>query len=159
MLTEQCENATFGTAAEAVEGIDIPTVKSTRPYACFKGQLTLGDPASKESCVSIDVVRYFRTKKAATPAASSVAVVDIAGPAPAAISTQRTYRIQDDTAPGGQREVPREDLALGYEYGRTAVHISESEANVTKLETTAGLEVLGFVPQEKVGRRTLYERD
>lgn len=62
------------------------------------------------------------------------------------VRNARTYQVLDEEAPGGKRDVSREDLAKGYEYGRTAVHISESDLNVTKLETHAGLDIIGFVP-------------
>ncbi len=68
----------------------------------------------------------------------------------ASVSNTRTYKVVDETAPGGKKDVEREDLAKGYEYGRTAVHISESDENVTKLETQAGLEIIGFIPWSSV---------
>ena len=66
------------------------------------------------------------------------------------VKTARTYRVNDETAPGGKRDVEREDLAKGYEYGRTAVHISESDENVTKLETLKSFSIIGFIPNDKV---------
>jgi ATP-dependent DNA helicase 2 subunit 2 len=67
------------------------------------------------------------------------------------VKNARTYQVIDEEAPGGKRDVDREELAKGYEYGRTAVRISESDENVTKLETKAALEIIGFVPMAKVG--------
>ena len=67
-----------------------------------------------------------------------------------AVRSTRTYQVIDEEAPGGKRDVERDDLAKGYEYGRTAVHISESDESITKLETQAGLEILGFVPWSNV---------
>jgi len=66
------------------------------------------------------------------------------------VRSARTYKINDPSAPGGKRDVDREDLAKGYEYGRTAVHISESDENVTKLETFSCFEIVGFIPNDKV---------
>ncbi len=66
------------------------------------------------------------------------------------VKNTRTYQVVDEDAPGGKRDVDREELAKGYEYGRTAVHISESDENVTKLETKAALEIIGFIPMAKV---------
>lgn len=56
----------------------------------------------------------------------------------------------DADAPGGKKDVSRDDLAKGYEYGRTVVPISESDENITKLECEAGMEIVGFVPKDKV---------
>ena len=67
-----------------------------------------------------------------------------------AVRNTRTYQVDDEDAPGGKRDVDREDLAKGYEYGRTAVHISESDETVTKIETEAALEIIGFIPWENV---------
>lgn len=168
-LSEKCEKSIFGTAAEAVQDISIPRVKDYRPYATFKGQLTLGDPEKYDSAMCIDIERYFRTKVAKAPSASSyVVAADAMGDAnegdvemqDAALSTQgdaltsvknaRTYKVADESAPGGKRDVDRDDLAHGYEYGRTAVAISESDQNVTKLETLASFSIVGFIPSEKV---------
>lgn len=145
-------------------------MKDYRPYATFKGQLTLGDPEKYESAMCIDIERYFRTKVAKAPSASSYVVatdvpgevngdyiemqdvpISTQGDALTSVKNARTYKIADESAPGGKRDVDRDDLAHGYEYGRTAVAISESDQNVTKLETVAGFSVMGFIPSEKVG--------
>jgi ATP-dependent DNA helicase 2 subunit 2 len=78
-------------------------------------------------------------------AAAGIAENDLAS-----IKNSRTYQVVDENAPGGKIDVDRDDLARGYEYGRTAVHISESDENVTKLETQAGLEIVGFIPWSSV---------
>ena len=61
-----------------------------------------------------------------------------------------SYTVTDESVAGGKREVARDDLAKGYEYGRTVVPISESDENITKLETDAAMEIVGFVPKEHV---------
>ena len=68
----------------------------------------------------------------------------------AAVKNTRKYQVEDETVPGSKKDVDVEDLAKGYEYGRTAVHISESDLNVTTFETIPGFEIIGFIPQEKV---------
>jgi ATP-dependent DNA helicase 2 subunit 2 len=64
-----------------------------------------------------------------------------------------TYQINDPESEGGKRAVARDDLAKGYEYGRTAVHINESDENITKLETEAAMEIIGFVSGSEVSRQ------
>ncbi|KAI9852654.1 MAG: ATP-dependent DNA helicase II subunit 2 [Thelocarpon superellum] len=178
-LAEDCDGI-MGTLAQAISELELPRTKPVRPVPSFRGQLTLGNPALYDSAMCIDVERYPRTKTAAAPSASQFVVrmdsggdaaseqssmtLDAASPTLplealssgggklASVKNTRTYLVEDETASGGKREVPRDDLAKGYEYGRTAVHISESDENVTKLETHAGLELLGFVPQEKYDR-------
>jgi ATP-dependent DNA helicase 2 subunit 2 len=66
------------------------------------------------------------------------------------VKSTRTYRVNDPNAPGGRRDVDREVLARGYEYGSTAVPISESEENVTNFETKQSFSIIGFIPSDKV---------
>ena len=173
-LCEDCDGI-FGTMQEAIEELGVPRLKYTRPVPSYKGQLTLGDPEQYDSALCIDVERFPRvsirrpltasqfvqrhhvsdtqmsTQSSATMLPDGDAAelgADPNGLAP--VRNARGYQIVDDQAAGGKRDVNREDLAKGYEYGRTAVHISESDLNVTKLETQAGLEIIGFIPWDTV---------
>ena len=69
-----------------------------------------------------------------------------------AVRNARHYQVNSTTegAVEGKLEVDRDELAKGYEYGRTAVHISESDENVTKLETFSEFTIIGFIPWDKV---------
>lgn len=177
-LVEDCDGV-FGTMQQAIEELGTPRLKTTRPVPSYKGQLTLGDPEHFDSALCIDVERYPRVMIRRPLAASQyVQRTDLSN---GHVSTQssetmmpdadggvsglaqtdgnnltsvrnaRTYQVVDEEAPGGKRDVDRENLAKGYEYGRTAVHISESDLNVTKLETQPGLEIIGFIPWSTVG--------
>ncbi|KAI9803657.1 MAG: ATP-dependent DNA helicase II subunit 2 [Piccolia ochrophora] len=178
-LTEACDGA-FGTMKQAIAELSVPRVKPVKPVPTYKGQLTLGDPATYATAMSIDVERYPRTMVAKVPNASQF--VARSGPENgegsmqsshtlpgdgglihggsgaanathlASVKNTREYKVDDAAAPGGSRNVAREDLAKGYEYGRTAVHISESDENVTKLETKAGMELVGFVTRDQYER-------
>lgn len=157
--------------AEAVQNLSIPEVKTPRPYATYRGPLTLGDFAKyPDSTMSIDVERYFKTHIARAVTASSFvtrasAANEGAGASSktlgedtemadagdlSAVKSTFTYKVNDPSAPGGKKDVSRDDLAKGFEYGRTAVHISTSEENVTRLETTQSFSVIGFIPSDKV---------
>ncbi len=179
-LADQCKGSAFGTVAEAIEDTVIPRVKQSRPYKTYTGQLMLGDPQKYDTAMSIDVERYFRTHKAVPPTASSFVIrTDLSsgeasastvdddvtmGGTPglagglAAVKTTRTYKVHDESEPGGTKDVDRDELARGYEYGRTAVHIAESDENVTKLETLQSFEIIGFVPCEKVVAWQFYHQ-
>ena len=172
-LTER-SGGVFGTMAQAIEELRMPRLKSTRPVASYKGALTLGDTENYDTALAINVERFPRTMVATAPSASNFAVKSDTAPGEsstqssatvmntndaghaqgadsfAAIKTSRTYQINDDSAPGGKRDVDREELAKGYTYGRKAVPISESEENVTKLESSKSLEIIGFIPAESV---------
>ena len=172
-LVDDCDGV-FGTLQQAIEELGVPRLKSTRPVHSYKGQLTLGDPEQYSSALCIDVERYPRTMiRRPLTASRFVQRSNLANGKESAQSSTtilpdgdslenafpklnpndlttvrnaRTYQVLDENAPGGKRDVERDDLAKGYEYGRTAVHISESDQNVTKLETQAGLEIIGFIP-------------
>ena len=175
-LVEDC-NGMFGTMQQAIEELGTPRLKTTRPVHSYKGQLTLGNPDQYDSALCIDVERYPRvmirrpmtasqfvqrsdlSNGRASASSSATVLPDEALPEGVMqsdsnsltnIKNARTYQVTDEEAPGGKRDLSREDLAKGYEYGRTAVHISESDLNVTKLETQAGLEIIGFIPWSTV---------
>ncbi|MCJ1464919.1 X-ray repair cross-complementing protein 5 [Pseudocyphellaria aurata] len=171
-LTDSC-NGVFGTMQQAIEELGVPRLKSTRPTPSYKGQITLGNPLQYPTACCIDVERYPRTMirrplpasrfvqrssngiGLASATSSATVLPDADDPDTmmqddpnglTSVRSTRTYQIPDESAPGGKRDVERDQLAKGYEYGRTAVHISESDENVTKLETQAGLEIIGFIP-------------
>ncbi|KKK18842.1 hypothetical protein P175DRAFT_0451518 [Aspergillus ochraceoroseus IBT 24754] len=170
-ITEQCDGA-YGTLEQAVSEIDIPRVKPVRPIASFKGFLQLGNPEEYDTAVRIPVERYPRTYVAKPPTASafvlrsdltagqehpeSITTIPETQPgeesALTSVRNLRTYQITDENAPGGKIDVERDELAKGYEYGRTAVHISETDENITTLETTAALELIGFIQSERYDR-------
>ncbi|KAI2626565.1 ATP-dependent DNA helicase II subunit 2 [Hypoxylon sp. NC1633] len=163
-LVDKCDGL-YGTMAEAIDELEIPRIKTVRPYKTYDGPLTLGNPAKHEDAMSISVERYFKTHKATIPPASRVVMKTEPSPSQApeggemegveptptfaAVKNARTYKVNDPEAPGGKRDVEFESLAKGYEYGRTAVHISESEHNITRIETTKCFTILGFIPQQK----------
>jgi ATP-dependent DNA helicase 2 subunit 2 len=169
-LCEDCGGA-FGTIGQALEEIAIPRVKYTKPMASFKGPLTLGNPSEYETAMTIDVERYPKIMLAKPPSASSfvlregLSANDVSqslattaddgganqdGGDLTAVRNARTYQVVDDEAPGGKRDVTLQELAKGYEYGRTAVHISDSDRNVTTYETMQGLDIIGFVAKSQV---------
>lgn len=128
----------------------------------FKGMLTLGNPHEYDTAMRIPVERYFRTYVAKPASASSFVIRSGAeadqGSAPAShandsltsVRTSRTYQITDKSAPGGKIDIERDDLAKGYEYGRTAVAIAQADESVTTFETFAGMDLIGFIHEEKV---------
>lgn len=155
-----------GTLAAAIDELQTPRIKVTKSMPSFKGFLQLGDASKYETALRIPVERYFRTYVAKPPTASSFVVrsetspdqeggagssqAPVEGSALVNVRTSRTYHIADESAPGGKVDVERDDLAKGYEYGRTAVPINQTDENVTNLETFAGLELIGFVRNDQV---------
>ncbi|PKK48560.1 hypothetical protein CI102_6263 [Trichoderma harzianum] len=162
-LVDGCgEDSRFASIVEAIDDMNEPRAKSVKPYKAYDGFLTLGDPKNAPAVVEIHVERYFKTHLARPPTASTVVVKEeqagasqevedenMDGVELTAVKQARTYKVNDPDAPGGKRDVEFESLAKGYEYGRTAVHISESDHNVTKLETQKSFKIIGFVQKEK----------
>lgn len=167
-LAEDCDGV-CGTLEQAISELDTPRLKTVRGIVSFKGDLMLGNPEQYESALSIQVERYYRTYAARPPAASSFVLSHPTGEGVesnepeteagaesanqlTSVRNTRAYQVDDKEAPGGKLDVERDDLAKGYEYGRTAVHISQSEENITRLETDAALEIIGFIPSENVSK-------
>ncbi len=141
----------------------------------------LGDPEKyPETAMYINVKRFSKTKVAKPVSASSFVVrvgsgeastqsshtltVDVEmTDAPSSdlsgVKTARTYKIHDPSHPlavNGKRDVDRDELARGYEYGRTAVYIAESDENVTNFETIKSFSIIGFIPFDKVWLLNYY---
>ncbi|KAJ6079523.1 hypothetical protein N7467_009276 [Penicillium canescens] len=166
VLAEDCDGV-FGTLEQAVSELDIPRIKVTKSMPSFKGHLQLGNSEEYETAIRIPVVRYFRTYVAKPPSASSFVLrsgteagqesapgsqAPGEGDTLRTVRTSRTYQINDPSAPGGKTDVERDDLAKGYEYGRTVVAIEQTDENVTNLETFAGMEIIGFIQSDKYER-------
>lgn len=137
----------------------------------FKGgHLSLGDTATYDTALSINVQRFYKTYQARAPTASAFAVAAKNEDEETATANRSTeakqaskphqslapvkhsmaWSVQDQKAPEGKRDVEKEVCVTAYEYGRTAVPISQADENITKLETTIGLQLLGFLSNEKV---------
>ncbi|KAI9166682.1 ATP-dependent DNA helicase II subunit [Paramyrothecium foliicola] len=164
-LVEECKDGVFASIVEAIDDLDTPRAKSIKPYKTYDGPITLGDPETFPAAMSINVERYFKTHLARPMTATTVVMKseqgvgsqstqtieddEMEGVEFAAVKQARTYKVNDADAPGGKRDVEFESLSKGYEYGRTAVHISESEYNITKLETLKSFSIVGFIPQDR----------
>ncbi|KAF7196411.1 ATP-dependent DNA helicase II subunit 2 [Pseudocercospora fuligena] len=167
---DDCDGA-FGTLAQAVNELQIPRLKITKGTPT-RTILTLGNPEQYDDALTIEVERYIKTMRASAPSASKFVVREgvqhptqssatlsngsaqapEGGDGLAAVRTARSYQVDDENAPGGKKDVEPDELSKGYEYGRTAVHISESDQNVTTFETKPGLEILGFVDRNQYHR-------
>ncbi|KAL5435182.1 ATP-dependent DNA helicase II subunit 2, variant 2 [Paraphaeosphaeria minitans] len=171
-FVDQCDG-NFGTLAEAIEQLAIPRIKDTRPTPSYRGTLTLGDSQTYDATITIDVERYPCVMVAKPPSASSFVVrTDLGGVGAStqssntmvgdddhpmngqlsAVRNQRVYQVNNPDEPGEKMNVEPDDLERGFEYGRTAVHISESDANVVKLENDPSLQLVGFIRAEEFER-------
>ncbi|TVY32195.1 ATP-dependent DNA helicase II subunit [Lachnellula occidentalis] len=167
VLVNSCKDGQFATMAEVLESLAEPVVKVPRPYCNYRGRLSLGDYKKyADTAAYIDVERYFKTHQAKPPGASSfvnktsVSNGEANGqdtemtdaPDLSAVKSAITYRISDPSAPGGKKDINREELSKAYYYGSTAVPINASEENVTKLETVQSFEIIGFIHNDKYER-------
>jgi ATP-dependent DNA helicase 2 subunit 2 len=150
----------------------IPEPKSVQPFTYYSGKLSLGDWRKyPESALYIDVKRYSKTTKANPPSASSFVATNGGASAQssgtlaedvkmtdapsstndlAPVKNTGHYVVKSEKGTKGVLDVEREDLARGYEYGRTAVAMNESDEIVTKLETFAEFTIIGFIPSDQV---------
>jgi len=150
-------NGIIATMAEVICSISHPRVRPVRPVPSYRGVLTIGSPdLFPDDAICIDVERYPRTKRA-TPLSASKYVPPASQtgqtqpPADAiqggSVALQRTYKIKKGEE---EVEVSKEDLDKAYLYGSTIVNLSDADAMVLKLETTADLGILGFVEESGV---------
>ncbi|TQS37769.1 hypothetical protein Golomagni_01745 [Golovinomyces magnicellulatus] len=162
-LVSRCVKGVFGTAAAAIEQALKPPMKPIRPYLTYEGPLELGDIRKyPDSAISIDVKRYFKTKRAKPPSANlfvlRTPIADdmkskdriIDGEDLSTIRNARTYKVDDPSYPLGKKDVNLEDLARGYLYGRTIVPMNKADEGVTKFITIQSFTIIGFVPCHKV---------
>lgn len=166
-LVDKCDDGILATMADAIEGLAIPMVKSVGLREKYSGTLNLGDPEAFPSAISFHIKRWPVTKKSAPPSASTVVLKsDSTGTQSTMtldnddgmendqefneVRLHRSYKVEDPKAPGGKRDVEKEDLQKGYTYGSTAVHISEVEWSVTKLETFRDYSIIGFVSNDTI---------
>ena len=163
----------IGTMLQAVEELEMPRLKAVRPVASYKKDLTLGDPEKYGTALSIEVERYPRIMIRKPPTAKSYALKPEANDADAgpshangpdaadgdhpkaleSLQTERIYEVEDETAEGGKRIVPKEELKRGYEYGKTAVYVSESDQKILDAASSKCLQIVGFIPWAKVKSR------
>lgn len=143
--------------AEVISSVANPRVRRVKPVPSYRGLLTIGSTDKYDDAIAIRVERYPRTKKASAMSATKYVPpqeTQTAGGEPAvqggSVALQRTYKIKRGEA---EVEVEKEDLDKAYLYGRTIVNISDADQNITKLETTDELTILGFV--EKTGVKIL----
>lgn len=126
-------------------------------------ELKLGDANRFPSGLTVQVDRYLKTTPSQPPRTKTFVIASDAkdaesshmeerrnGPGLTPVNRLRSYQVEDDDAPGGKRDVKEDELAKGFEYGKTAVHISKADENITKLEVEVSLDILGFIASEKV---------
>ncbi|ETN36282.1 uncharacterized protein HMPREF1541_08559 [Cyphellophora europaea CBS 101466] len=148
----------FGTMQEAAEGLSRPEVKVTRPTPTYRGVLRLGDPENYDTALAIEVERYFKVSVRKPPTASSFAIKqDTSASDLANVEQHFQYTVKNENEVDGRQPVERDDLAKGYEYGRTAVYISQADENITKLETYSSYDILGFIPVENIERYMIID--
>ena len=141
-------DAVFATMAEVISSIAHPRVRKVRPVPSFKGDLTIGDPDKYNDAIKIAVERYPRTKRSAPLSAIKyVPPKDAEGPGGSPsqggnVALQRIYKFKKGDE---EIEVEKEQLDKAYLYGSTIVNISDADMPLLKLDTGAGLSIVGFV--------------
>lgn len=156
----------IGTLKEATDELKIPRLRLPRSAPTFKGKLRLGDSESYDSAMEIDVERYGKVMVQHPQPARKITIknedaMDSASSQTQGVNGEKNddstlvyqttlYEIKDEKAPGGKRDVERDDLSKGYTYGRSVVHVDPADEDQIKFETTSGLDIMGFVPRGNV---------
>jgi ATP-dependent DNA helicase 2 subunit 2 len=159
LLVDSC-GGLLGTMQEAVESLSRPEVKAVRPIPTYKGLLRLGNPEKFGTALTIDVERYFKISIRRPPTASAHAVKSQSSTQNNELSiihNEMSYVVTDPSETSGVKHLKREELAKGYEYGRAAVHISETDENITRLETDQSYDIVGFIPAENIERYVIMD--
>jgi ATP-dependent DNA helicase 2 subunit 2 len=159
----QAVDGAFGTMQQAVEELGTPRFKTVRPVPSYKGKLTLGDVTKYETALAIDIERYPRTMVAKPVSASKYAVVEdtegesastmtgeTSAPDLQAVRQARIYQVENEGETGGKVEIDKEDMEKGYKYGRTVIPISKADEAIAILETEPSMDIVGFIPADKV---------
>ena len=167
LLTDHA-NGNIGTLQQATDELKLPRVKIPRSMPTFRGKLSLGDSSTYDSALEIDVERYPKVMMAPAQSARKVVLksedsaqtqdgtfeAEPPKEEGETVHASRIFQVKDESAPSGKRDVDREELSKGYEYGRTAVAVEPSDEATIRLDSTAGMDILGFVPRENVSSTT-----
>ncbi|QSL65397.1 hypothetical protein MERGE_002707 [Pneumocystis wakefieldiae] len=164
-------NGTFSSMVDVIDSLNISNVKKIRPVSLFSGTLSIGYSEKYPDVIEIMVQRYPRTRLAKMTSAHKYNVSgtifkskDDNESTKAStnlndndkneyfneILTTRTYKIEGD---GKEKEISKEDLELGYIYGKTIVPMNIiDEEEIAYNEEDTGLTILGFIENKSVNR-------
>lgn len=176
ILKKLCEipDSVFANAQEAVDSLQLPSVKKVRPIKTFAGKLTLGDLTEYpiDNCISIDIEAFPATRVAT---ASTAVAYATAGKPAASQATQGSpdaklsalkkqglqevkrlteFYVVDENDPEVKTEVEAEDVKSGYRFGPDIVVLTEEEEQVIKLRSQepASMMIVGFVKENMIPR-------
>lgn len=176
ILKKLCDipDSVFANAQEAVDSLQLPSVKKVRPIKTFAGKLTLGDLTEYpiDNCISIDIEAFPAVRVATAPTAVAYAT---AGKPAASQATQGSpddklsalkkqglqevkrlteFYVVDENDPEVKTEVEAEDVKSGYRFGPDIVVLTEEEEQVIKLRSQepASMMIVGFVKENMIPR-------
>lgn len=149
---------------DVIDSLNISNVKKIRPVSLFSGTLSIGYSEKYPDVIEIMVQRYPRTRLAKMTSAHKYNVSGTIFKSKNdnestkastnlndndkneyfnEILTTRTYKIEGD---GKEKEISKEDLELGYIYGKTIVPMNIiDEEEIAYNEEDTGLTILGFI--------------
>lgn len=173
-LSTDLPGAIFANAEEAIESLQLPSIRKVRPIKTFTGKLTLGDVSTYENVISINIEAFPCTRVATAPTAVAYAVA--AKPAASQATQQQAtedsesssqlkrqglqevkriteYYVKDETEPDGKIEIEPKDVQTGYRFGSEIVVLSEEEASVLHISNEpASMMIVGFVAEKSLPR-------
>ncbi|KTW32816.1 uncharacterized protein T551_00301 [Pneumocystis jirovecii RU7] len=163
-------NGTFASMIEVINSLNTSNFRKVHPVSLFNGTLTIGDPQNYPDVVEIMIQRYPRTRLAKMPSAHRYNVLK-KSPKPtnyteqltqtstnsnndnkneyfSEILTTKNYKIEEN---GSEKEISKEDLELGYVYGKTIIPTSII-VDELKYKTNIQLTILGFIKNKSFPR-------
>ncbi|KAG4306170.1 hypothetical protein PORY_000158 [Pneumocystis oryctolagi] len=162
---------TFSSMVDVVDFLNTPNLKKVHPVSLFNGTLTIGDPQNYSDAIKIMVQRYPRTRLAKAPSAHRYNVLKKKSEPSSNIEqlTQidldlnnngerehfsevlitKTYKIEEE---GSEKEISKDDVELGYVYGKTIIPINIMDEEEFKYRTNTELTILGFIRNKSFPR-------
>ncbi|KAK9459428.1 SPOC like C-terminal domain-containing protein [Lipomyces oligophaga] len=136
-------------AREVLIEMDIPTVRTIRPTASFRGLLSIGDPFEElyqDGLIQIPVERYACIKLAKAPNTTAYK-----SDTNSQIGRKIVYKVEldSDEDPNGdgkiEIEVEKDKLTKGFRYGNTVIPFDNDELELLRFPTRPGIDIIGFV--------------
>ncbi|KAG5519625.1 hypothetical protein PMAC_001780 [Pneumocystis sp. 'macacae'] len=163
-------NGVFASMIEVIDSLNTSNLRKVHPISLFNGTLTIGDPQNYPDVVEIMIQRYPRTRLAKAPSAHRYSILKKSPKSTnyteqliqtdtnfdnnnkneyfSKVLITKNYKIEKD---GSEKEISKEDLELGYLYGKTIIPTSIINDEL-KYKTNIQLTILGFMKNESFPR-------
>ncbi|KAI8576665.1 hypothetical protein K450DRAFT_256125 [Umbelopsis ramanniana AG] len=146
---------------DAVDMLSTFKVKTVNPTPVFRGELLLGDAAAHPlESLSVPVFMYARTYEAKLPTAKKWSALSDTHAGEQALThdvgKEVSYKIKGSNKQANgateQGNINSYDLEHAYPFGKSLVVITAEDEKFMKIETKAGMFILGFLSASSIPR-------